>query len=183
VPAPAPEDDPGRPVAPEPGADGAPSGPGRTLLGVGKIVKPHGLRGEVIVSLSTNRTERAARGSVLHDAAGRTFEIVRSSPHKGRYIVTFRGVEGVEAAEALRDTPLFAPPLLDDDALWVHDLIGSLVVDAAGAELGTVVGVQANPASDLLVLDGGALIPLRFVTGSEPGVRVEVDVPEGLLDL
>ena len=49
--------------------------------------------------------------------------------------------------------------------------------------LGTVVSVEANPASDLLVLDGGALIPLRFVVGNEPGVRVTVDVPDGLLDL
>jgi len=166
VPSPAPDDD----IIP-------------ALLGVGRIVKPHGLRGEVIVSLTTNRDERAAAGSVLTDADGRTFEVVRSSRHKGRFIVTFRGINGIEAAEALRDVPLFAPPLIDPDALWVHDLIGSLVVDAAGVELGTVTGVQANPASDLLVLDGGALVPLRFVTSSVPGVRVEVDVPEGLFDL
>ncbi len=43
--------------------------------------------------------------------------------------------------------------------------------------------VEANPASDLLVLDGGGLIPLRFVVGSSPGERVTVDVPDGLLDL
>ncbi len=153
------------------------------LLGVGRIVKPHGLRGDVIVSLTTNRDERAAVGSVLTDADGRTFEVVRSSRHKGRFIVTFRGINGIDAAEALREVALFAPPLSDPDALWVHDLIGSLVVDAAGVALGTVTGVQANPASDLLVLDGGALVPLRFVTSSVPGVRVEVDVPEGLFDL
>jgi hypothetical protein len=49
--------------------------------------------------------------------------------------------------------------------------------------LGTVEGVEANPASDLLVLDGGVLIPLRFVVASEPGVRITVEVPDGLLDL
>jgi len=154
-----------------------------TLLGVGRIVKPHGLRGEVIISLTTNRHERVAAGSVLHAGDGRTFEVVRSSPHRGRFIATLDGVDGIDAAEALRDTALFAPPLEDPDALWVHDLIGSTVVDAHGAELGTVAGVEANPASDLLVLDGGGLIPLRFVTGSEPGVRVTVDIPDGLLDV
>ncbi len=163
-----------------PDGDGTEPAP---LLGVGKIVKPHGLRGDVIVSLTTNRDERAAAGSVLHTADGRSFEIVRSSPHGGRYIVTFRGVDGIDAAESLRDTPLFAAPLEDPDALWVHDLIGSAVVDRVGTHLGTVVGVEANPASDLLVLDGGGLIPLRFVSGSEPGVRVTVDIPDGLLDL
>ena len=43
--------------------------------------------------------------------------------------------------------------------------------------------VEANPASDLLVLAGGPLIPLRFVVSTEPGVRVVVDIPDGLLDL
>ena len=78
---------------------------------MGRIVKPHGLRGDVIVKLTTNRQERAAVGSVLAAEDGRTFEIVRSNPHQGRYIVTFAGVDGIDAAEALRDTPLFARPI------------------------------------------------------------------------
>jgi 16S rRNA processing protein RimM len=173
-------------TSPAPG-DGAveapvPTGPPE-LLGVGRIVKPHGLRGDVIVSLTTNRSERAAVGSVLTAEDGRTFAIVRSSSHRGRYIVTFDGVNGIDAAEALRDTPLLAPPITDPDALWIHELIGSIVVDTAGTELGRVTSVHANPASDLLVLDGGALIPLRFVTSTEPGVTVVVDLPDGLLDL
>jgi len=174
--------------APGHGADGAGGTIGddhdtAPLLGVGKIVKPHGLRGDVIILLTTNRHERVSVGSVLHAEDGQAFEIVRSSPHRGRHIVTLAGVNGIDAAEALRDTPLFAPPLEDPDALWVHHLIGSLVVDVDGTELGTVTGVEANPASDLLVLADGGLIPLRFVTGSEPGVRVTVDIPDGLLDL
>ncbi len=180
--------------APDPGngadgAGGAPDGTGDgndarpALLGVGRIVKPHGLRGDVIISLTTNRDERVEVGSVLLAEDGRTFEVVRSSPHRGRFIVTLDGVNGIDAADALRDTALFAPPLEDPDALWVHDLIGSVVVDTHGIELGTVSGVEANPASDLLVLAGGGLIPLRFVTGSEPGVRVTVDIPDGLLDV
>jgi 16S rRNA processing protein RimM len=147
------------------------------------MVKPHGLRGDVIVSLSTNRDERVATGSVLTAADGTEFRVVRSSPHQGRFIVTFDGVVGIDAAEQLRDMVLYAPPLDDPDALWIHDLIGSRVENVDGAVLGTVEGVEANPASDLLVLSGGGLIPLRFVLSSEPGVRVIVDVPDGLLDL
>jgi 16S rRNA processing protein RimM len=153
------------------------------LLEVGRIVKPHGLRGDVIVSLTTNRPERAAVGSQLTDATGRVFVVDRSSPHQGRFIVTLEGVNSIDEADALRDTVLFAPPIDDPDALWIHDMVGATVIDSAGAELGTVEGVQANPASDLLVLSGGALIPLRFVVDLDPGVRVTVDVPDGLLDL
>ena len=152
-----------------------------TRLEVGRVVKPHGLRGEVIVELTTDRTERMDSGSVLSFSGG-ALTVERSSPHQGRWIVTFAGVVGRDGAELLRGAVLTAEPLDDPDALWVHELIGSAVVDGGGAALGTVVSVQANPASDLLVLDGGELIPMRFVTDHQPG-RVTVDVPEGLLDL
>jgi 16S rRNA processing protein RimM len=153
------------------------------MLQVGAIVKPHGLKGEVIVSLITNVADRLAPGSLLHAGAERQFRVVRSSPHRGRFIVTFEGVSGIDQAEALRGIELFAPPRDDPDTLWIHDLIGAEVEDTSGRILGTVEGVEANPASDLLVLEGGTLIPLRFVVGNQPGVRVTVDVPDGLLDL
>ncbi|MGH9151410.1 MAG: ribosome maturation factor RimM [Acidimicrobiales bacterium] len=144
------------------------------------MVKPHGLRGEVVVELFTNRTERLAPGTVLAGPAG-PLEVLRASPHHRRWIVAFAGVGDHGGAEALRGAVLTAEPLDDPDALWVHELVGSEVVDAAGAAHGRVVAVEANPASDLLVLEGGALVPLRFVVERAPG-RVVVDPPAGLLD-
>jgi 16S rRNA processing protein RimM len=148
---------------------------------VGRVVKPHGLRGEVIVELSTNRTERLAAGSRLHTDRG-PLEVVRSSPHHHRWIVAFAGVGDHTGAEALRGTVLSADAVDDPDELWVHELVGAAVEDVAGAALGTVVAVEANPASDLLVLDGGGLVPLRFVVSSGGG-RVVIDPPAGLLEL
>ena len=150
------------------------------MLEVGRIVKPHGLRGDVIVSLVTNRTERLDPGTLL-DGDGRTFEVVRASQHKGRWIVTFHGVNSIDEAEALRDVVLRAEPIDDPDQLWVHELLGADVVERDGTARGTVTAVQANPASDLLVLDTGALVPLRFVV-EHSAERVVVDVPEGLFD-
>jgi 16S rRNA processing protein RimM len=150
------------------------------LLEVGRITKPHGIRGEVIVELVTDRVERVAPGTVLQGSAG-PLTIERSSAHQGRWIVQFAGVETREGAEALRGTVLSAEPLDDPDALWVHDLIGSDVVDAGGTRRGRVVSVLANPASDLLELDDGALVPVRFVTGRAPGI-VHVDPPAGLFE-
>lgn len=98
-----------------------------------------------------------------------------------RWLVELSGVHDRPGAEALRGVVLLAPALVDDEALWVHQLVGSAVVDGQGTSLGTVVAVVANPASDLLELADGALVPLRFVTRHSPG-RVEVDVPAGLLD-
>lgn len=150
------------------------------LLEVGRIVKPHGIRGEVIVDLLTNHAERVAPGMVLESDRG-PMRIVRSSAHQGRFIVAFDGVIDRNGAEELRGVELRAEPLAKDGELWVHELIGCDVLDAAGRPLGRVTAVEANPASDLLVLDGGGLIPLRFVLSTEAG-RITVDIPEGLLD-
>lgn len=152
-----------------------------TLLEVGRVAKAHGLRGEVIVALSTDRTERLDPGTVLFCDDGE-LTVVTAQPHQRRWIVQFAGVESREAAEALHGLVLRAEPLDDPDALFVHELIGSEVVDEAGTVLGTVESVEQNPASNLLVLDGGALVPVRFITAREEH-RLVVDVPQGLLDL
>jgi 16S rRNA processing protein RimM len=149
------------------------------LLEVGRVTKPHGTRGDVVVELVTDRVERLAPGSVLEGVTG-PLTVEQASPHHGRWIVRFAGVTSREGAEALRGA-LQAAPLDDPGALWVHELIGSEVVDATGARRGRVVSVVANPASDLLELDGGALVPVRFVTVRADGV-VHVDVPQGLFE-
>jgi hypothetical protein len=47
---------------------------------------------------------------------------------------------------------------------------------------GHVIEVESNPASDIMVLDTGSLVPLTFVTHVEANVRVDVEVPEGLFE-
>ena len=76
---------------------------------------------------------------------------------------------------------LLAEPVEDADALFVHQLIGTTLIDQDGVEHGTVTAVQANPASDLLVVDDTYFVPIRFVTSTTPSV-VYVDVPEGLFE-
>jgi 16S rRNA processing protein RimM len=159
--------------------------PGAPLdrLEVGRVVRAHGLRGEVVVAPITNREERFAVGASL-DVNGEPRVIVSSRPHQDRWLVQFDGISDRDAAERLRGATLTAPPLADhaDDAVWVHEVIGAEVFDTAGTALGRVVAVEANPAHDLLVLDSGPLVPMVFVVEHD-GDRVVVDVPEGLLEL
>jgi 16S rRNA processing protein RimM len=150
-----------------------------TLLEVGRVVRPHGVRGAVVVELVTNRLERLEPGSVLETDHG-PLEVVRSSPHRGRYLVEFAGIRGRDEAEHLRGAVLRAAPLEDPQELWVHELVGAELVDQRGTPHGRVVALEANPASDLLVLDGGGLVPLRFVVERRAGTIV-ADLPPGLL--
>ena len=131
----------------------------------------------------SNIPERFAAGATVW-VEGTPHVIVSSRPNQHRFTVRFEGVDDRNGAEALRGKLVEAEPLGEppEGELWVHELIGSEVRDCAGAPLGQVVAVEANPAHDLLVLDGGALVPMVFVTSYESGVVV-VDPPEGLFDL
>lgn len=165
----------------EPGA-GTPPASEDALLVVGRIVKAHGLRGEVVVDLYTDRTERLRPGSELVAGAGTTLRVDASRRHQDRWLVTFEGLATREAAEAHRGEELRAAPVAADEGTWwVHELVGAAVVDPAGRRLGRVTAVEPNPASDLLVLGDGSLVPLSFVVAHRPGVEVTVDVPPGLL--
>jgi len=156
------------------------------ILEVGRIARAHGLRGEVVVQLFTPRLERVAPGTVLQSDRG-PLEVVSSRPQKDRHIVHFAGVVGRDAAKALMGTTLRAEAIEDPGVLWAHEIIGCVVVDADGIERGVVEALQDNPASDLLVLDSGALVPLRFVvhgpTEGPADGRIHVDTPAGLFDL
>ncbi len=147
-------------------------------------MKPHGLRGEVVVQLVTHRTERLDPGTILQTDRGPA-EVQRSSRHQERYLVAFDVIADRTEAEAWRGVALYAEPLpaADDGTLWVHELVGCRVLDEAGVDHGEVLEVQANPASDLLVLDGGALVPLRFVNDGPADGIIHVEVPPGLFEL
>lgn len=155
---------------------------------MGTIGRPHGLRGDVVVHLVSNRDERLAPGSSLV-CSGRPLVVTSSQPvpgkagaHGTQWLVHFQGVDDRSAAEALVSGLLEAEPGPSGDGLWVHELIGATVVGPDGEDRGTVVAMEANPASDLLVLSTGALVPLRFVAGRDRGV-VRVDTPPGLFEL
>ena len=151
------------------------------LLEVGRIGRPHGVRGEVYVDLSTDREDRLAVGARLV-VRGRPMTVVASRPANGRWLVFFEGLADRTDAERLTGSPVLAEPVDDPDALWVHDLIGSAVVEVDGTPRGRCVAVVANPAADLLELDGGALVPVTFVVTCVDGV-ITIEPPVGLFDL
>ena len=152
------------------------------LLEVGRVGRAHGVKGALHVVLTTDRTERVAPGAQVFD--GHTWLTVVSSRSQpgSRFVVQFEGVQDRNAAERLTGRTLHATPIVDSDALWIHELIGARVVDADGVERGVCVAVLDNPAHDILELDTGHLVPVTFVDRFVDGV-VHVHAPDGLFDL
>lgn len=152
-----------------------------SLLEIGKIDKPHGLFGEVVVTLSTDRVERLEEGSELQTDSHR-LTVREAKPHQHRWLVRFDEITSREQAADLHSKILYGAPIQDSETLWVHELIGAMVIDQHEIKRGVVQEVEANPASDLLVLEDGSLVPLTFVIDAEEGV-IKVDCPAGLFDL
>ena len=112
-----------------------------------------------------------------------TLTVEAARPFQDRWIVQFEGIVDRSQAERMRGIELEAESVDIPGKLWVHELVGATVFGIDGTELGSVSAVEANPASDLLVLETGGLIPLRFVTESDVAAgKLVVDIPEGLLD-
>ena len=152
------------------------------LLEVGRIGKPHGVRGDLFLSLTSDLVQRREVGAqlIIFDSSGqRTLTITSSRPQQDRWVVHFEGIDDRNAAEKLTNKFLYAAPIDGVEGLWVHQLIGSEVEDTSGVSWGICTGVLNNPAHDLLELESGVLIPMPFVLSCDEGITV-IDPPDGL---
>ncbi len=151
-------------------------------LAVGHLRRPHGLRGDIFVQLTTDRRERVDVGAELF-GRGQLLTVEASRvAGNGRIIARFDKIADRTEAERWTNVELFAAPIEDPDALWIHELIGQRVVDQHGVDRGVCATVLANPAAEVLELDTGALVPSNFVVSMADGV-ITVDVPDGLFEL
>ncbi|RJL21763.1 ribosome maturation factor RimM [Bailinhaonella thermotolerans] len=165
-------------------------------LVVGRIGRPHGVRGEVTVEVRTDDPqERFAPGTTLAtdpaSAGPLTVESLRW--HRGTPLLRFEEHFNRDAAESLRDVLLVidsseVPPTGDPDEFHDHELLGLTVVTGDGEQIGVVDDVLHH-GQDLLVVrrDSGPLAYIPFVKALVPEVDVEggrlvVTPPPGLLD-
>jgi 16S rRNA processing protein RimM len=168
---------------------------------VGRIIRPHGIRGEVAVDVRTDAPEeRFAVGSVLGaDPPGAVPLTVASSRwHTGRLLVRFAEIADRTEAESVRgvlltvDAAEIALPE-DEDEFHDHQLIGLAVETVAGEPVGSVTDVLHH-GQDLLVVEPGAarrgraemLVPFVAAIAVEVDLaagRLVIDPPPGLLDL
>lgn len=180
-------------------------------LVVGRIVKSHGIRGEVVVDIRTDSPEeRFATGSALATRTRRskgssvpeTLNVEAARNHSGRLLVRFAGVGSRDDADALRGVELLVDsdsfePLDDDDEFYDHQLEGLdvRVENTGAASIGQVSEVLHTPAGEVLSIttlaDGphaGREVLVPFIEQFVPTVdlaagTVVITPPDGLLDI
>lgn len=167
---------------------------------VGRIVRPHGNKGHVVVESYTDfggaRFQPGVTLVASRDgqpvAMTKTIEAAR--PYGARWVVGFEGVGSIDDAEALRGLDLRIAERdvmpLPDGSYYRHDLVGCRVVSEAGDEIGTVARVDdSGGAAPLLVVEAGGsevLVPLAEAICRHVDIaarRVVIAPPDGLVDL
>jgi 16S rRNA processing protein RimM len=160
---------------------------------VGRIGRPHGIKGEVSVEPRTDEPDRRfADGAVLRSenkrpqhgdrpAGPATLTVAGSRWHSGRLLVRFAEITDRNAAEEARGTMLsiaFDPDEspADPEEFYDHQLVGLAVVTTDGRAVGTLREVVHGSAQDLLVITAaGPDVLVPFVSELVP----EVDIAGG----
>ncbi|MGD9620542.1 MAG: ribosome maturation factor RimM [Mycolicibacterium sp.] len=182
-------------------------------LVIGRVVKAHGVTGEVTVEIRTDDPAsrfapgctirgRARRGGPFRDVedhsaeeSERDFLIESARPHGDRLLIRLAGVADRDSADRLRGT-LFVvdtadlPPIEDPDEFYDHQLEGMAVSTDDGERVGTVAEVLHTAAGELLAVhdEGGAEILVPFVSAIVTSVSladraIVIAPPDGLLEL
>lgn len=162
---------------------------------VGRIGRPHGVKGAVTVEVHTDDPgTRFAAGSVLttDPAEAGPLTVSASRQNNGILVITFAGVTDRNGAESLRGTRLLvdvdADPLADDpDAFYDHQLVGLTADHVDGTRLGAVTAVVHAPAAPVLTVttEAGDEVLVPFVSAIVPAVdldagRLTIDPPDGM---
>lgn len=164
------------------------------LLLVGRVARPHGIRGQIIVNPDTDfPDDRFTVGQVLlvgPQDSPEPREIREVRFHQGRPILSLAGIESMDDAETLAGKDVWLPAAslapLPDGTFYRHDLVGCEVRDTADALIGRVTAVEGTLERSHLVVDGQVMIPmvedicLRIDLAAR---RVIVNPPEGLIEV
>ncbi len=157
--------------------------------------RPHGLKGEVFVSLETDFPERLQKGTRLYMGEEHNpVTIASRRPHGDGLLLAFEEFPGLESVNPFRNVPLFVPvedrPPLPEGEYYQHQLLGMRVVEEDGSLLGTLTEILSTGANDVYVVrseEGGELLlpattdVVRQVSVAEK--RMVVHLLPGLLEI
>jgi 16S rRNA processing protein RimM len=160
----------------------------RDWLVVGRVVKPHGVHGDLVVDIITDFPERLADGTefgVGGDETPETYhEVHRVRFHKRRWLLSVDGLRDRDAAEGWRGRFLFLPAQrldeLPEGFFYEHDLVGLECRSPLGDDLGEVRGIDRGPGQQRLVVRRGRR---EFLVPYVPEIVTEVDLEQGTVTI
>ena len=164
---------------------------------LGRIVRKHSFKGEVVIKLDTDEPELYQEMESVYVDFGNNlvpFFIEKSSLHKGNQLrVRFEDMNSEADADAILKSDIYLPltllPALSGDKFYFHEVIGYKVIDIFFGEVGTIVRIINTAAQPLFEIDNNGkevFIPMidNFIKKVDKVNKViQVETPEGLIDL
>ncbi|HWV37848.1 MAG TPA: ribosome maturation factor RimM [Vulgatibacter sp.] len=150
-------------------------------LHIGRVARPHGVRGSVAVNLDNPESDSLFHVSFVRlegDAGSVRYDVRRASPgRKGQVVLSLAGVDSVEAADALRGREVLVDPdqlpALGEREYWQRDLLDLQAFGEDGAPIGRVIEVVDTAEVPVLVLRGDGAE--RYVPFADPYV-ISIDL-------
>lgn len=164
---------------------------------LGKIVRKHSFKGEVVIKLDTDEPELYKNMESVYVELGNNlvpFFIDKSSLHKGNQLrVQFEDVYSEEEADSILKSDVYLPltllPKLEGDKFYYHEVIGFSVFDSNFGEVGTIMHINDKAAQPLFEIDReGKTIFIPMIDDFIKKVdrknnQIQVETPTGLIEL
>lgn len=133
---------------------GSPLEGGPAFIAVGRLRRPHGVRGEIMMEVLTDFPERLRSGKrVFVGEEHQPMTIARVRPHQNILLVSFRGIDTPEAVAAFRNQYVYVHksdlPKLPEGEYYHHELLGLSLVDESGRPLGVLEEILETGANDV----------------------------------
>ncbi len=132
-----------------------------TLCPIGRVVKPHGVRGGIKVDYFGAPPDRFLYQKVfIKDNAGRPepFEVLEITPQPPRLILKLKGIERIEETERLIGKEIFVRredlPEPEEGEYYWFDILGMAVETEKGKKIGTVKEIFPTGANDVYIVEG-----------------------------
>lgn len=156
------------------------------FLVVGKLGRPHGIRGEIVMDVYTDFPERLQSGvTILVGPRYQQLTIIKRRPHSRGMLLSFDGYQTREEVAELRNLLVYVRtadrPVLEEGEYYHHQLLGLKVIDEAGKPLGTVKRIHETGANDVYVVkaESGAELMIPAIDS----VILDIDLELGQIQV
>jgi 16S rRNA processing protein RimM len=153
-------------------------------LAVGKLRRPHGLKGEILMDILTDFPERLVEGVVLYAGEERLpLRVKGNRPNDKSMLISFEGYDTSESVGVLRNQTVFVlasdRPALQEGEYYHHELLGLRVVDENGQLLGRVTGIlDTGGANDVYLVSTQSRQELLLPDIEEVVLKIDLEAGE-----
>jgi 16S rRNA processing protein RimM len=136
------------------------------FLAVGRVIRPHGIKGDLTMKVLTDFPERLRPGRTVYIGdEHQPFQINSARPHGQTLMIKFKGIDNREQAATYGGQTVFVQtekvPRLPEGEYYFHQLLGLTVIDEKGQVLGTLDSILETRANDVYIIktpDGSDLL-------------------------